>query len=72
MEMQKSIGQILESIQGLREETKSHGQKLERFEKIVYAAGTIGTVVVVVGAFLINKLWDPVVAALLAYAKTRP
>jgi len=72
MEIQKSIGQIHEAIDGLRADSKEHGAKLEKFEKIIYATGAVGTVVLAVAIFLINKLWDPVVAALLSYAKSRP
>jgi hypothetical protein len=69
MELQKSMGQLTEAVSGIRSDIKDHGEKLDRFEKILYAASAIGLGLVVVGGFLINKLWDPVVAALQKIAK---
>ncbi len=70
MEIQKSVGKIEASIEALRAETKEHGDKLDKFEKILYATSIVGGIVLVIGGFLINKLWDPLMTALKLYAKT--
>ena len=72
IEMQKSLGQLSQSISDMRADIKEHGEKLAKFERILYAVSVVGALLVVVGGFLINKLWDPVVAALMQYAKTQP
>lgn len=72
MEIQKSIGQLSEGLKTLREESKTHGEKLATIEKVLYAVSAVGTIALLVGSFLINKLWDPVLSALIAYAKSKP
>ncbi len=72
MEIQKSIGALGADIAHLRAESKAHGDKLARFEKILYAGSIIGSIALGIALFLVNKLWDPVVSALIEYAKTRP
>lgn len=72
MEMQKSIGQLLESVNGLRDDSKAQDGRLAKVEKVLYAAWAVGAVLVIVGGFLLNKLWDPLMAALKAYARSIP
>jgi hypothetical protein len=72
MEIQKSIGQIQGTMFEMRTEIKDHGEKIARFERVFYAVSAVGAILLVVVGFLVNKLWDPVVSALLEYAKSQP
>lgn len=70
MEMQKCIGQMDEKINGLRADVKAQGEKLATAEKVFYAVSVVMGIALAIGAFLLNKLWDPLMHMLIAYAKS--
>ena len=58
MEVQGSIGKLTEAVTGLKEQSKDHGQKIERLSLTVYAATAVVTVLGGIGVFILNKIWD--------------
>lgn len=65
MELQKSTGQLTESINSLRSSVEKQTTKLEKLEdKLsavthkIYAAGVVLTILLAVGGFLVNKAWN--------------
>ncbi len=72
MEIQKSIGEVNEAVKSLRADVKEHGDKLAHVEKVMYAAYAVGGLLILMGGFVFNKAWDPLMAALKAYAKAQP
>lgn len=65
MELQKSTGQLIESVNNLRSSVDSQNSKLQKIEdgladvkRKIYAAGIVIGIVMVVGGFFVNKIWD--------------
>jgi hypothetical protein len=61
MRMQESVGRLTEAVTSLKDQSKSHGEKLDSIGKDVHAAkvviGVVGGLIVLVGgicAWLIN------------------
>lgn len=63
LELQKNVGQMLQAIQTLTEDSKETRKKLDRLSHIIYAAGVVGTILFGIGLWLLDKLS----AAALAY-----
>ena len=56
MEMQKTLGQVTEAVTTLKDQSKTHGGKLEQMGKEIHAAkvviGIVGGFIGLVGVFL--------------------
>jgi len=72
LETQKTITQLAERVDALREDVKDHRSTLQHIQRVMYAAYAVGLLLIVVGGFLLNKAWDPIMNALVAYAKLQP
>lgn len=66
MEIQKTLGQLQQSVTQLTEQSKRHGEKLDRISHIIFAAGVVGALLLAVGSFILNKIWNVLIAALTA------
>jgi len=60
MQMQKSIGELSSHISHLTAASEKHGEKIDRISHRMYAAGIVLTIVLGIGGFLLNKIWDGV------------
>lgn len=65
MELQKSNGQLIESVNSLRITIETQNSKLKNIEdgltsvnQKIYAAGIVLTIALVVGGFFVDKIWD--------------
>jgi hypothetical protein len=60
MQMQQSIGELEATVNHLNAASEKHGTKLDRISHIIFAAGVVLTIVLAIGGFLLNKIWDGV------------
>jgi hypothetical protein len=59
MEVQKAVGQLTARVDELVRKSDSQGATLNRISHQLYAAWVVAAIVIVVGGFLLNHLWDP-------------
>jgi len=60
MQMQQSIGELKATVNHLNNASEKHGTKLDRISHIIFAAGVVLAIVLAIGGFLLNKIWDGV------------
>jgi hypothetical protein len=70
MQMQQSIGELKADVKHLTSASDKHGGKLDRISHIVFAAGVVLTIVLAIGGFFMNKIWDGVFTLLTASQTT--
>jgi hypothetical protein len=51
--MQKTLGELTEAVKSLKEQSKSHGEKLENIGKDVHGAKVAMRVIAAIGAALV-------------------
>ena len=56
LELQRSVGQLTQSVSAFTEESRDSRKKLDRLSHTVYAAGTVGTVLLAIGVWFLDKL----------------
>ena len=66
MGMQKTLGELTQAVKTLTTESSQARKKLDRLSHIVYSAGVVGTILVVIIGFLANKIADAVIATIKA------
>jgi hypothetical protein len=64
MQMQKSIGEMSSTMSHLTNTVDGHGKKLDRISHIIFAAGVVLAICAAVLGFVINKIWDSLIALL--------
>lgn len=62
MEMQRSLGELTQAVKTLTDTTKIHGDKIEKISHRVYAAGAVIVVLLGIGTFFLDKIWDTLAA----------
>jgi hypothetical protein len=65
-QIQHTLGGLREVVDALKTSSHTHGEKLERINKIIFAAGVVLIIVLSVGGFILDKIWDALIAALVA------
>ena len=55
LELQKSVGQLQEAVSTIKEQIKHQGEKLDKLNLRIYAAGTVLVVLGAILSFLLNK-----------------
>jgi hypothetical protein len=60
MEVQKTLGELHAEVRNLKAASDEQTRKLDRISHIVFAAGAIVALLLTIGGFLINKVWDGV------------
>ena len=60
MQIQNSIGQLTASVEHLKTASDTQSRKLDKISHNVFAAGVVITIVVAIGGFFLNKVWDGV------------
>jgi len=58
MELHKIVGQLTEAVNNLTKKVDKHDEKLEHATKVIYAAGVILTIAIVVGGWIVNRVAD--------------
>ena len=66
MQLQGAIGELKSDVRHLSASTERQSTKLDRISHIMFAAGTILTLVLAVGGFFLNKIWDGLVVVIKA------
>ena len=61
MQMQKTLGELTSSVGSLKSASDKQGAKLDRISHILFAAGVVLSIILGIGAFLMNKMWDGIV-----------
>ena len=64
MQVQQTLGELKAMTKHLTEESTRHGAKLDRISHIIFAAGAVLAVLMSIGGFLLDKLWDSMVLLL--------
>lgn len=64
MQMQKTLGELSASVEHLKSEADKQGAKLDRISHIMFASGVVLAILIAVGGFFLNKIWDGVFALL--------
>ncbi len=62
--IENQLGRLTEAIDSLKLQTTKQGEKLDKISHIIYAAGAVGTILVVIVGFLANKAADAFIASL--------
>jgi hypothetical protein len=71
MQMQQSIGELKSDVRHLANASESQSKKLDRISHIIFASGVVLVIVLAVGGFFLNKIWDGVFN-LMAQTQTVP
>jgi hypothetical protein len=66
MQIQKSIGELQSTVNHLKTTVDGHGSKLDSISHRVYAAGAVIAVLLGIGGWLLNKIWDKLVSVVAA------
>jgi hypothetical protein len=64
MELQKSVGQLSERVDSVRNQIEKQGGKLDSISHQIYAAWAVLVVLLTVGGFIIDKSWNLIMAVL--------
>ena len=68
MQMQSTLGELKAAVQHLTGELKTQARTLNRISHVIFAAGVVIAIVLSIGGFFLNKIWDVLIAALKASA----
>ena len=60
MQMQQSIGELKANVDHLTRASDKQSGKLDRISHVIFAAGVVLAIVLSVGGFFMNKIWDGV------------
>ena len=60
MQMQQSLGELKATVSHLREASDKQSSKLDRISHIVFSAGVVLAIILAIGGFFLNKIWDGV------------
>lgn len=66
MQMQATLGELKSDVKHLAAASEKQGMKTDRVSHIIFAAGVVLTILLAIGGFLLNKIWDGLVLALRA------
>jgi len=66
MQMQATLGELKSDVKHLTAASEKQGKKTDRISHIIFAAGVVLTLLLAIGGFLLNKIWDGLVLALKA------
>ena len=66
MQMQQAIGELKANVAHLAEASSKQTTKLDRISHIVFASGVVLAIVLAIGGFFLNKIWDGVFTLLKA------
>jgi hypothetical protein len=66
MQMQKSLGELTAHVTNLKTASDTHGTKIDRISHIMFAASVVLVIVLSIGGFFMNKIWDGVFALMKA------
>jgi hypothetical protein len=64
--IQNQLGRLTQAVETLTKELTEVRKKVDRLSHIVYAAGVVGTIIVVIVGFAANKIADAVIASIKA------
>lgn len=66
MQMQHSMGELKANVDHLKDASGEHDKKLDRISHIIFASGVVLVIILAVGGFFLNKIWDGVFTLLKA------
>jgi hypothetical protein len=66
MQMQQSVGELRATANHLKSASDRHSAKLDRISHIIFASGVVLAIVLALGGFFLNKIWDGVFTLLKA------
>jgi hypothetical protein len=58
MELQSKVAQLTEAVSNLSKKVEKHDEKLDHATKVIYAAGVVLTIAMVVGGWVVNRVAD--------------
>jgi hypothetical protein len=60
MQMEQSIGELKATVAHLNTSSEKHSTKLDRISHVIFAAGVVLAIILAIGGFFLNKIWDGV------------
>jgi hypothetical protein len=60
MQMQQAVGELKANVVHLKDASDRQTAKLDRISHIIFAAGVVLAIVLAIGGFFLNKIWDGV------------
>jgi hypothetical protein len=60
MQMQQAVGELKSDVKHLSAASEKQSRKLDRISHIIFAAGVVLVILLSVGGFFLNKIWDGV------------
>jgi hypothetical protein len=66
MQIQKTLGELTATVSLLKSASEKQSTKLDRISHIIFAAGVVLTLLLSIGGFFLNKIWDGVFAMMKA------
>jgi hypothetical protein len=60
MQMQHAMGELKATVEHLRATSEKQSSKLDRISHQIYAAGVVLAILLALGGFFMNKIWDGV------------
>lgn len=64
MQMQQSIGELKSDVGHLKSTSDKQSKKLDRISHVIFATGVVLAIGVAVCGFILNKIWDGLIAIL--------
>jgi hypothetical protein len=61
MQIQQAIGELKSDVRHLTAASDKQSKKLDRISHIIFAAGVVMTIILAIGGFALNKMWDGMV-----------
>lgn len=58
MQMQQTIGELKADVRHLTAASEKQSKKLDHISHVIFAAGAVLLVVLSVGGYMLNKIWD--------------
>ena len=66
MQIQQSIGELKSEVRHLKEASDGQSKKLDRISHVIFAAGVVIAILLAIGSFFLNKMWEGIFALLTA------
>lgn len=67
MQMQQAVGELKATTHHLTSASDKSSSKLDRISHVIFAAGVVLAIILAIGGFLLDKIWDGIVVLMKAH-----